>query len=100
MKVPTWSGNHGIIANATWTTAGRYGKALVSNGTSSWVTIADAPSLDLTTGMTLEAWIYPTTSGTNMTYLRPWRDYANGAQPVPRKTQHDDWLETDERRLH
>jgi hypothetical protein len=58
------SGNHGSITNATWTTSGKYGKALVFNGTSSWVTIADAPTLDLTTGMTLEAWIYPTrTSG-------------------------------------
>ena len=56
------SGNHGTIANATWTTSGNYGQALVFNGTSSWVTIADAPTLDLTTGMTLEAWIYPTTT--------------------------------------
>jgi hypothetical protein len=29
------------------------------------VTIADAPSLDLTDAMTLEAWIYPTALGTN-----------------------------------
>ena len=92
------SGNHGTIANATWTTSGRYGKALVFNGTSSWVTIADAPSLDLTTGMTLEVWIYPTTtSGTRDVlckegssdiynlYARNWRGlpeinaYVNGA---------------------
>src|SRR5262249_34095649 len=28
-------------------------------GTSNWITVQDAPSLDLTTGMTLEAWVYP-----------------------------------------
>jgi hypothetical protein len=53
------SGNHGVIANATWTVAGRYGNALAFNGTSSWVTVNDSASLHLTTGMTLEAWIFP-----------------------------------------
>ena len=28
-----------------------------------WVTVNDASDLDFTTGMTLEAWVYPTTSG-------------------------------------
>ena len=51
-------GNHGTIAGATWATNGRYGKALYFNGVSAWVTIPDASSLDLTTGMTLEAWVY------------------------------------------
>jgi O-glycosyl hydrolase len=52
-------GNHGVIAQATWANAGKYGKALSFNGTNSWVTIPDANSLDLTTGMTLEAWVNP-----------------------------------------
>ncbi len=30
------------------------------NGNNNWVTIDDRPSLDLTRGMTLEAWVYPT----------------------------------------
>ena len=51
--------NHGIISGAVWTTIGRFGTALFFNGISDWVTIDDAPSLDLTTGMTLEAWVYP-----------------------------------------
>jgi chitodextrinase len=55
------SGNTGTIANATWTTTGKYGRALMFNGTSSWVTIPDTPSLDLTTGETLEAWVCPFT---------------------------------------
>jgi uncharacterized repeat protein (TIGR01451 family) len=55
------SGNSGIIANATWTTSGKYGKALVFNGTNALVTIADSSSLHLTTAMTLEAWVNPST---------------------------------------
>jgi hypothetical protein len=54
------TGNAGTISGATWSAAGRFGSALSFNGTNSWVTIADAASLDLTTGMTLEAWIKPT----------------------------------------
>jgi hypothetical protein len=54
------NGNAGNLSNVTWTTAGRFGSALTFNGTSSWVTVADAASLDLTTGMTLEAWVNPT----------------------------------------
>ncbi len=56
------SGQPGTLTNTTWTTAGRYGNALTFNGTSSRVNVADAASLDLTTGMTLEAWVFPTTS--------------------------------------
>jgi hypothetical protein len=54
--------NTGSLSNVTWTTSGKIGSALVFNGSSSRVNINDAASLDLTTGMTLEAWIYPTTS--------------------------------------
>jgi Concanavalin A-like lectin/glucanases superfamily/Galactose oxidase-like, Early set domain/Bacterial Ig domain/Kelch motif len=52
-------GNTGTISSATWTTAGKFGAALSFNGTSSWVTVADAASLDLSTGMTIEAWVNP-----------------------------------------
>jgi hypothetical protein len=53
-------GNTGTISSATRTAAGKFGAALSFNGTGAWVTIADAPSLDLTTGMTVEAWVNPT----------------------------------------
>jgi Concanavalin A-like lectin/glucanases superfamily/Domain of unknown function (DUF1929)/Bacterial Ig domain len=53
-------GNTGTLSNATWTAAGKFGSALSFNGTSAWVTIADAASLHLTTGMTIEAWVNPT----------------------------------------
>jgi RHS repeat-associated protein len=45
---------------------GRFGKSLEFDGTDDWVTVADANQLDLTTGMTLSAWVYPTAA------LGPW----------------------------
>jgi len=56
-------GRTGTISGATWTAAGKFGNALSFDGTSAWVTVADAASLDLTNGLTLEAWVNPT-SGT------------------------------------
>ena len=53
------NGRTGTISGATWTAAGRFGNALSFNGTNAWVTVADANALDLTTGMTLEAWVNP-----------------------------------------
>jgi hypothetical protein len=53
--------NTGTISNATHTTTGKFGGALSFNGTSAWVTVADAASLKLTNGMTIEAWVNPTT---------------------------------------
>src|SRR2546428_5068670 len=56
------SGNNNtgtLGGGVTWTTAGRYGSALVFNG-AGFVTIPAAAGLNLTTGMTLEAWVYPT----------------------------------------
>jgi hypothetical protein len=52
--------NHGTIAGATRITTTQFGKALKFNGTNGWITVNDNASLDLTTGMTLEAWVYPT----------------------------------------
>ena len=54
-------GNHGTLLNATRTT-GKFGGALSFNGSNSLVTIPDKSSLDLTNGMTLSAWLYPTTT--------------------------------------
>ena len=55
--------NNGVASGTTWT-AGKFGNALVFNGTSAQVTIPDAPSLRLTTAMTLEAWVFPTQTPT------------------------------------
>jgi glucose/arabinose dehydrogenase len=88
------TGNTGTLSNTAWTATGRYGKALTFNGSSSWVTVNDASSLDLTTGMTVEAWVNPTT-------LTGWRSvvlkeapglalsyglYANDNAPHPAAT--------------
>ncbi|HVK56083.1 MAG TPA: LamG-like jellyroll fold domain-containing protein [Burkholderiales bacterium] len=52
-------GNKGTLSDASWAN-GRFGKALSFNGSSSRVNIEDSASLDLSKGMTLEAWVYPT----------------------------------------
>ncbi|TCO54365.1 LamG-like jellyroll fold domain-containing protein [Actinocrispum wychmicini] len=54
----TGRGHNGTVAGATWT-AGNTGGALSFNGTSDMVTIADANDLDLTSAMTVEAWVRP-----------------------------------------
>jgi uncharacterized protein DUF4082/concanavalin A-like lectin/glucanase superfamily protein/Big-like domain-containing protein/galactose oxidase-like protein/Kelch motif protein len=57
--------NDGTISGATWNTSGRFGDALSFNGSTSWVTINDSNSLDLTNAMTLEAWVRPTATQNN-----------------------------------
>src|SRR5438045_1044749 len=59
----------GTLNGAGWTAAGKYGAGLTFNGSSSWVTIPDHPSLDLTTGATLMAWVYPTVLGSYRTVI-------------------------------
>ena len=53
------NGRVGTIRQAAWTPNGKYGAALSFDGINDWVTVADHASLDLTTGMTLEAWVRP-----------------------------------------
>ena len=59
----TANGHVGTLSGATWTASGKYGGALVFNGSSDWVTVPDAASLDLTNGATVMAWVYPTALG-------------------------------------
>lgn len=54
-------GNHGVISGASWSSRGKFGNALYFNS-NDWVTVNDSASLDLTTSMTLEAWVYPTST--------------------------------------
>ena len=61
------SGNNNtgtLGSSVTRTTAGKFGGALVFNGTTAQVTIPDSSSLRLTTAMTLEPWVYPTATPT------------------------------------
>src|SRR5262249_21385528 len=55
----TGHGHTGTLTSVT-TDAGQFGQSLVFNGTSSVVTIADANDLDFKSGMTLEAYVRPT----------------------------------------
>ena len=82
-------GHTGTISGATWATAGRFGNALTFDGVNDWVTVADANALDLTTGMTLEAWVYPTASGGGSwrTVLIEGAAGRRGVQPV-RQRRH------------
>src|SRR4029077_3493884 len=60
--------NTGTTANTAWSTQGKYGGALTFNGVNARINIPNSSSLQLTTGMTLEAWVNPATiSGS-------WRD--------------------------
>jgi VCBS repeat-containing protein len=54
-------GHTGTISGATWNAQGKYGAALSFDGVNDWVTINDTAALDLTTGMTVEAWVLPST---------------------------------------
>jgi hypothetical protein len=58
------NGNAGTVQGATWTTTGKFGKALSFNGSSSRVQVADSTSLDLASGATVEAWVYPAAAQT------------------------------------
>ena len=51
--------NAGTVSGATWSTGGRFGNAL-RFGAGAMVTVNDSTSLDLSAGMTLEAWVNPT----------------------------------------
>jgi PKD repeat protein len=64
------SGNHGTVVGATWVT-GRYGYGL-SFGPGAYVSIADSASLDLVNGVTMEAWVNPSSlSGWMNLVLKP-----------------------------
>jgi glucose/arabinose dehydrogenase/PKD repeat protein len=55
-------GGTGTIAGAT-RAAGRFGGGLTFDGIDDWVTVADSAALDLSSVMTLEAWVNPTALG-------------------------------------
>ena len=57
------SGHNGTIVGATRTSAGRRGGALEFNGTSAYVTVQPTAAMNLTSGMTLSAWVKPTALG-------------------------------------
>jgi hypothetical protein len=55
-------GHHGTVGEAQFV-AGRFGNALSFDGLNDWVTVADSAALDLSSAMTLEAWVKPSAAG-------------------------------------
>jgi hypothetical protein len=63
-------GNHGNVREAQFV-AGRFGNALSFDGVNDWVEVTDSVSLELSTGMTLEAWVNPSVAaGWNTVLLK------------------------------
>jgi Fibronectin type III domain len=56
------NGNDGVISGAVRTTSARFGNTLLFDGADDSLTIEDSPSLHLSGGMTLSAWVYPATT--------------------------------------
>ena len=54
------NGITGATKNTTWTTAGKYGKALSFNGTSSYVDLGNVSAFQVTGSMSWSAWIKAT----------------------------------------
>jgi PKD repeat protein len=80
-------GNHGTIKEAVRINTGKYGKALKFDGVNDWVTVNDSASLDLSTGLTLEAWVYPLSqsNGGNTVILKQ----ASGAEVYALYSEED-----------
>jgi hypothetical protein len=74
-------GNYGTIYGANWT-KGITSKALIFDGVDDYVEIADNDSLDLTTNITISAWINATSSQTAVNpriickYMHPFSGYS------------------------
>ena len=54
------NGLTGALQGAAWTSSGKYGNALVFNGTTSYVDLGNPATLQLTSSATWSAWVYPT----------------------------------------
>jgi glucose/arabinose dehydrogenase len=65
----TGRGRNGTISGALWSGAGRHVGALQFDGVNDSVRIADHADLDLTTAMTIEAWVRPSTVGSWRTVI-------------------------------
>jgi methionine-rich copper-binding protein CopC len=86
-------GNNGTVSGATWAT-GFFGGGLRFDGVDDWVTVNDAASLDLTNGMTLEAWVRPTAGDWRNVIIKERPDglayalYSSNSSGVPEADVH------------
>ena len=79
--------NTATLNTALWTTQGKYGRGLSFNG-AALVSVPDAPSLDLTTGVTMEAWAFPTVTGGGAYPTLLMKQNSSGAVPTHVYTLH------------
>jgi glucose/arabinose dehydrogenase/PKD repeat protein len=89
----TGKGHTGTVAGTDWADDGKHGRGLWFPGSNNWVTIADANDLDLTNGMTVEAWVNPfSLNGWNTVLMKEaggslaYGLYANDGSPWPAVT--------------
>lgn len=64
--------NSGVLANGVTLGAGKVGQAFEFDGLTGYVLVADNPSLRVTNGLTIEAWIYPTSLGAAHNIVSKW----------------------------
>ena len=55
-------GNVGVVEGASWSAAGKNGGALSFNGSSARVRVADSAALDVSSALTVMAWVFPAVS--------------------------------------
>jgi hypothetical protein len=65
----TGNGNTGTLANASWTTGGRYGDALTLNGSSGDVEAGNSNSLNPGTAATFSAWVKVVGANSNISSI-------------------------------
>ena len=64
------SGNNGtLVSGASWSTTAKFGAAANFDGSNDRIDVPDSNSLDLTSGMTLEAWVRPTANSSYRTVV-------------------------------
>lgn len=61
--------NNGTLTAAGWSATGKFGSALILSGGNGSLGVPDAASLDLTSGMTIEGWVKPTSAPSGWTAL-------------------------------
>src|SRR5262249_15847919 len=65
-------GNAGVLLNGATFAPGKYGQAFSLNGSGAHVRIADNPSLHLTNGLTISAWVNPSDAGYSYQIISKW----------------------------
>src|SRR5262249_52751147 len=77
-------GHNGTVHGGLTFAPGEVGQALAIHDVTDFVTVPDAPDLDLAGGFTLEAWVKVTNLGPFFPFFRTIFDKAKSAQPINR----------------